>query len=51
MITNINPILASIQPAISVDMLDTRMIVNSDLDANCASAQIVPINAAIGISS
>ena len=45
------PILASILPAAKVDMLDARMIVNSECEANCARAKMVPIKAAIGISS
>jgi hypothetical protein len=32
------PILASIQAAMRVDIEDTRMMVNSELWANCASA-------------
>ena len=36
MITNTMPILKTIQPAIAVDMLEARMMVNSELAANCA---------------
>ena len=37
-ITNSTPMIASIRPTISVDMLETRMMVNSERAANCASA-------------
>ncbi len=36
--TNTMPILNSIQPAIRVDIEEARMIVNSELCANCAIA-------------